>query len=490
MKFLFTILFLGTCLCSHAQSPWLVKDINTNSPVNLLSDGTFIGGDGCDFKYPDQTPLKMYKVKSFALFFADDGRGKKGLWRSDGTKDGTYFLSTITDDTSKKIWVLNAYSDSNLLYFEVPISDQNGSLFAGLWRSDGTVAGTYKIFAGFDKKIDETFSIAPAPEYKIAGANIGNEFYFIGGEQGGDTVYTNLYKTDGTAAGTKVYFQMYKVKANIADPFTTDQGHVIGFNNHIYFEYFTQDKGREIWYGDGINPPVLSCDFSPGTLSTQLSEWVNLNDKYLMINGSIEVSPNTFQYKIIRIKSTDPCPVILDDDISSNASLPVEFYLSLNNEYALTGNNFFFYKTNKAGNFVVEGTNGEIAGTYSIFLNDGSSPTINGVCTKGAILSSGFSLIKTYIWDGNSANSYHIFPLISDSLNKGSAFNSIFKVVQFDSTLMVFTIHGTVWQSDVNSSYCYRVASSTNSEGEGVKIGDSAYLNFGSVGEGVLFWRI
>ncbi len=44
------------------------------------------------------------------------------------------------------------------------------------------------------------------PEYKIAGANIGNEFYFIGGEQGGDTVYTNLYKTDGTVSGNKGLF--------------------------------------------------------------------------------------------------------------------------------------------------------------------------------------------------------------------------------------------------------------------------------------------
>ncbi len=65
----------------------------------------------------DQAPAKMYKVKSFALFFADDGNGKKGLWRSDGTKDGTYFLSTLTDDASQSVDVVNAYSDSNLLYF-------------------------------------------------------------------------------------------------------------------------------------------------------------------------------------------------------------------------------------------------------------------------------------------------------------------------------------------------------------------------------------
>src|SRR6185295_2122872 len=75
---------LSLFLISHAQHPWLVKDINANTIVNQLADGTYIGQDGCGFKYPDQAPQEMYKVNSFALFFADDGKGKRGLWRSDG----------------------------------------------------------------------------------------------------------------------------------------------------------------------------------------------------------------------------------------------------------------------------------------------------------------------------------------------------------------------------------------------------------------------
>ncbi len=148
-------------------------------------------------------------------------------------------------------------------------------------------------------------------------------------------------------------------------------------------------------------------------MSTQIAQWVNINDNYLIINGSIEVSPNIFQNKIIRIKSTDPCPVILDDDVN-NTGFPVNFYSSLNSEYALSGSKFFFYKTNKAGKYFIEATDGEITGTQSLLsLNDGlNPPQINGVCTKGAIFTSntsGSPYPKTYIWDGNSLTSLSYF---------------------------------------------------------------------------------
>ncbi|HSY60827.1 MAG TPA: hypothetical protein VK796_03075, partial [Cytophaga sp.] len=447
--------------------------------MNQLADGTYIGGEGCELP---SSPDKMYKVNTFALFFANDGSGHAGLWRSDGTKNGTYFISDL-DSIDFSASVSEAYSTGSLLYFVkyLQVYDSSTGKTYGspkeLWRSDGTTAGTFPVFSGADKRIDENFW-NNNPEYEVKGATIGSNFFFVASQQIGDTVYSNIYKTNGTVAGTTPYFQIYKARGTIETPFITGTLKIISFNNQLYFNYPNEETGWEIWAGDGINPPHLYCDFNPGPLGTVVGEWINLNDQYLILSASIYTSVSKWTNKILRIKSNDACPVVIDENAgnSDNGYNP-SFHSSSSNDYCITDNKFFFENYSGTGSRLLEATNGEINGTFSVPFD---YLVLNGVHTKGLIFTEGLIDTKTYTWNGNSPTSYDIF---SDSLNATEA-NGYFspnRVIQLDTAVFIAGSSGNnniVWQTNVNGSYCYRV-STLNLYFKGVNLGDTAYLALG-----------
>ena len=138
-------------LIAHAQGPaFLVKDINT-----------------AESGYP--TCLTSFDGKVF--FTVDDLHAGPGLWRSDGTPEGTVRIKagshgcpTATDDAL--FWVVGSE----------------------LWKSDGTVAGTVPL-------------LALEPGFVLLEPTAVNRTLFFVAVKGND-LDTVLWRTDGTVAGT------------------------------------------------------------------------------------------------------------------------------------------------------------------------------------------------------------------------------------------------------------------------------------------------
>jgi ELWxxDGT repeat protein len=181
---------------------------HTQSLTGSTIDATGVATSVVDMRNGLPTTLVIGDV----LYYVSGGR----LWRSDGTRAGTYQVSGAASKLSSLARV------GNLIYF----SADDGVSGEELWRSDGTAAGTYRlvdIYAGkvssAPRQITDVNGIAyfkvgsrvyrsdgtPAGTFAITG-DIPNPDSLTGFQRVGNALYFNtfgaLWKSDGTAAGT------------------------------------------------------------------------------------------------------------------------------------------------------------------------------------------------------------------------------------------------------------------------------------------------
>ena len=246
-----------------AQTPYLVKDINTtysNGTVSTLpSDFAAFGGRtffsattaeaGTELWSTDGTsagtsmvadiipgtgsssPGSLMVVNGVLLFNAHDVNHGIELWASDGTTAGTHLLLDINPGPT------SSQPSSRILYKNrMLFSADDGTSGRELWITDGTAAGTHLV-----KDINPG-AAASNPGYFVA---FGGSVYFsaLGG----------LWKTDGTEAGT---VKIAAVPArNLA---------VAG--SQLFFEGITAATGWELWVSDGSDTGThMVIDLLPGT---------------------------------------------------------------------------------------------------------------------------------------------------------------------------------------------------------------------------------
>lgn len=443
MKIYFTLFLISISFITYSQSPWLIKDINSTNPVNQLYDGTIIGSNSSTAKFGDDFPKNMYNVNGAALFFADNGIGGRGLYRTDGTSNGTYLLSTLGVLISDNIRIDEGteFSTGKLLYFEVINNTADTDSSTSLWRSDGTTSGTYSIItSGPDLNLNDDCEV-----------QIGNLYYFhvAQGNQTQDSVFNAIYKTDGTKNGTSLYYRFDSVAESLAE-YDNFGGsplmNFIGFNNKIYYNY-----NNQIYNGDGVDAPSKLPNAIGATLAI-VNNWANVNSQYLIINASSTIADaNIGKSQLLRLYPSDIAPVALGNGTGIK--------LNYNGYPEIVGNKIFFI----VGDSIAGVTNGEMNGTFNITLQNyylGVS-TINrnvqryvGVNSAGVLINGMFETQGgIFIWDGNSPSSYKLLAALTDSLVLNG--DGISTIVSFGDTLLAF---GTgVYQADVNNSYCYRV---------------------------------
>jgi ELWxxDGT repeat protein len=167
-----------------------------------------------------------------AMYFLTDD----GLWKSDGTFNGTnllYFLGNAPSNVASPIVTLN-----------------DGMLFVRdgkLYRSDGTFNGTVKLF-------EAAAGAGPTamPELTVAGGRA----YFVGRTDAGGY---ELFSTDGTAAGTGPVADVR------AGPSSSLPRHLTASGGRLYFDADDGEHGRELWSTDGTAAgTALVGDLSPG----------------------------------------------------------------------------------------------------------------------------------------------------------------------------------------------------------------------------------
>jgi ELWxxDGT repeat protein len=179
------------------------------------------------------------------LYFATYGP-TQGLWKSDGTEAGTTPVKQ------------NA----------VPLATVNDSLYffsdGGLWKSDGTETGTTLI---------RNFLGSPfvPVNFRNNASTIGNTLYFPANDEMG----AELWKSDGTPEGTVLLTDInpdnvYSI-SNAPAIFTA-------INDTLYFTAYSSASGQALWKSDGTAEGTVSI--KPGVRPVS-------NLSFATVNGSL-----------------------------------------------------------------------------------------------------------------------------------------------------------------------------------------------------------
>lgn len=231
-------------------------------------------------------------MTSFFLYYHD---GRREIWKSDGSADGTVLLKTDVGHTAQNLVVVNktlffadgilwksdgtpegtvpVYATESSLKVISKLIDFNGVLFffaerdgiKALWKSDGTDSGTVpvKVLSNHGSRSD-TITV------------VGDELYFVLVNANKET---ELWKSDGTADGTIL------VKA-VPNP-----NNLTEVNGTLYFTAGFNNI-REIWKSDGTSQGTGSVtSLAPPPLwpprdiffESYVTSLLNVNDKLFFI---------------------------------------------------------------------------------------------------------------------------------------------------------------------------------------------------------------
>lgn len=181
-------------------------------------------------------PVGFTEYGGKVYFFATSSPEFPGLWRTDGTTAGTELVKSGI--LGEKLLV-----SGGLLYFAA--SDDSGGL--ELWKSNGTPEGTVRVK-----------DINPGTGDSIASDIVafGGALYF-GANDGVNGI--EPWKSDGTDAGTVLLKHVHDSGDSFAQHFTVSGG-------TLFFSAVDELNGGELWKSDGTpGGTVLVKDIRPGT---------------------------------------------------------------------------------------------------------------------------------------------------------------------------------------------------------------------------------
>ncbi len=173
----FSTLFRGSLFFSgndgiHGDELW--RTDGTVSGTRMVRDIAIPGGR---FGSVDSSNPCGLQVVGDALYFqAFDGDHGLGLWKSDGTEAGTVFVSDVITDCLQRMVPF-----AGSIYFGAYDQDFR----PGLWRTDGTPEGTQRV----RDLVASSLTV------------FGGRLFFVGN----DEVQRGVWTTDGSAAGTALF---------------------------------------------------------------------------------------------------------------------------------------------------------------------------------------------------------------------------------------------------------------------------------------------
>ncbi|HEV8239307.1 MAG TPA: ELWxxDGT repeat protein [Thermoanaerobaculia bacterium] len=201
-----------------------------------------LGAGSQEFTYsPDFT-----RVGSFVYL-----AGRSGIWRSDGTAAGT---SVVVPTLSPTGSVSSLHEQGGALIF----TRTEGGI-STLWRTQGTPATTQQIS-----------TVAPAVGFYPSMASFDGRFYFAA-DDGAHGV--ELWRTDGTAAGTVL------VRDIGAGAISGNPRYLVATHGRLYFTADESAAGSELWVSDGTSAGTYQVqDIAPDAASSDPRELTVVGD--------------------------------------------------------------------------------------------------------------------------------------------------------------------------------------------------------------------
>jgi len=172
---------------------------------------------------PTGRPAQIVSLGSVALFEGTTGFANQGLWRTDGSSQGTFQLLPFSNQ------VLETLVSAGGLGFLTVSGFENE-----VWRSDGSVAGTYKVYppSPGDPPLASTF---------LAEAG-GRAWFEVQQPSGG----IDLWVSDGTVAGTR-----RAVDGQILSNGLDQELGLVSVNGDAYFFTSTPYSEYRLWRSGG-----------------------------------------------------------------------------------------------------------------------------------------------------------------------------------------------------------------------------------------------
>jgi ELWxxDGT repeat protein len=291
-KHLTILLFFICTLSCYSQSLTKIKDIpskflnSIGSMLYFMSDSVLWRSNGTPegtiplynlspgLRYFSHGYIGMHDVNGIALIRSSIvGKKFSPLFRSDGTKEGTWILI----DSLKQFNFLLTHN--NIGYFS--LRDSLG-VYDELWRTDGTIEGTWMI-----KYFNSPSGKSGIGYHVVVKDNI---MYF----PANDTIYGNgLWRSDGTGEGTWIVKAMNTSSKDFAiGPLTLNNG-------RLYFSGYDSIYGPEPWRSDGTpEGTYMIQDVIPGAWGSTPNYINNLAGSLYFIGY-----PNSTLYKILSDQS-------------------------------------------------------------------------------------------------------------------------------------------------------------------------------------------
>jgi ELWxxDGT repeat protein len=229
------LLFLKGCDAYHGCELW--KSDGTEAGTAMVKDIAAGSASGLGPRFDSPGP-HLTNVTGTLFFVAEDGTPfGRGLWKSDGTAAGTLELTRAPDLRDTEL------AGVGVTLFFVSYGD--------LWKSDGTTAGTVHV-----KSID---FVGP-PYSRLSGLTAVNRVLFFFAPDGA------LWRSDGTTAGT----------VKILDPgpgpgIFYARGATASVRGTFFFIADDGVHGVELWKSDGTTAgTVMVRDIRPGAAGTPI----------------------------------------------------------------------------------------------------------------------------------------------------------------------------------------------------------------------------
>ncbi|HEX5718309.1 MAG TPA: ELWxxDGT repeat protein [Thermoanaerobaculia bacterium] len=194
-------------------------------------------------------PLQLARAAGTVFFVASVRSLGDELWKTNGTLASTAMVLPPTFDAAGKD-VSNLVTFQGEVYFTAHVS--SADVRHGLWRSNGTAAGT-KLVKAIGQEPED-------PSYTELG---GRLFFVAADEEHG----LELWRTDGSAAGTDLVRDIAPGRASSRPSGLAAAGSL------LYFAAGEDEHGIELWRSDGTSEGTwMAEDIAPGGLSSSPEE--------------------------------------------------------------------------------------------------------------------------------------------------------------------------------------------------------------------------
>jgi ELWxxDGT repeat protein len=186
------------------------------------------------------------------------------IWRSDGTFAGTYALTAVPGGfDSQNPLLISPFKTIRGIAYACINTSYGGSIYGSeMWRTDGTVAGTFML---------KDLNPGAGSGCDSAPVEAGAVVYFRGDN---GTTGWELFRTDGTTAGTLLVKDVNPNGAVSSNP-----RQLTAMGTRLYFVADNGVVGAELWVSDGTDAGTnVLKDLYVGPASSNVTGLTAVND--------------------------------------------------------------------------------------------------------------------------------------------------------------------------------------------------------------------